>query len=159
MIFEMDLIKRNDIPEELTSIYFDFHWSQKKLWALDLPTTTMKVNDFIWLMDYPIWASSPPEKVFDLRPAEVLHDLDNFPIFKTRILNADCSFPIHIMNWRERLLILDGFHRLLKKIIINETEIYVKEVPSSATYAIQPDKDSPTGFLKYETQDGKGHKF
>lgn len=151
----MHLNKRKDIPEELASIYFDFHWSQKKLWALDLPTTIMKVSDFIWLIDYPIWASSPPDKIFDLRPAKVLHYLDNFPILKARILNADCSFPIHVMIWRERLVILDGFHRLLKKILINETEIFVKEVPSSAIFEIQPDRNSPTGFLKYETQENK----
>ncbi|MDD4974829.1 MAG: hypothetical protein PHY93_10790 [Bacteriovorax sp.] len=148
----MDLIRRNDIPKELASIYFDFHWSQKKLWALDLPITTMEVKELIWLIDYPIWASNPPDKIFDLKPVEVLQNLDLFPKVKTKILNADCSFPIHIMNWREHWVILDGFHRLLKKIIANELEISVKKVPISAIYEIQPDRSSPNGFLKYETQ-------
>ncbi len=148
----MDIIKRNDIPKELSSIYFDFHWSQKRLWDLSLPVTTMKVNDFIWLLDYPVWASNPPDKVFDLKPLDILYNMDNFPKIKTKILNADCSYPIHIMNWRERWVILDGFHRLLKKIITNETEIAVKEVPVSSISEIQPDRSNPCGFLKHENQ-------
>ena len=81
-------MKRYDIPEELASIYFDFHWSQKKLWALDLPTTTMRVNNFTWLLDYPIWASEPPEKIFDLKPSDVLHNIDNFPKIKVSLNNG-----------------------------------------------------------------------
>jgi hypothetical protein len=134
----------------MKSIYFNFHWSQKKVWNLRLETIKMEVNDFIWLLNYPIWASNPPEKIFDLKPIDVLKNLENFPIIHKKIQNADYSFPIHIMKWNDRLVVMDGFHRILKTIINNENHILVKEVPVSEIGNIQPDNENPTGFKKYE---------
>ena len=144
------MLERIDLPEKLKPVYFDFHWSQKKLWALELPEAQMNVSDFLWSLDYPIWATNPPEKIFDLEPNTVLKNLEHFPLKKERIQQADLSYPIHVMYWKNRWVILDGYHRLLKKILLNEKSISVKIVPHRMIPAITPDPVQATGFFKYQ---------
>lgn len=141
---------KRELPESLKPVYFDFHWSQKKLWSLALSSRSMEISALTWLLDYPIWASDPPEKLYDLSPAQVIDNLETYPKHALRIKEADTSFPLHVMYWKERWAIMDGFHRLIKAHLAGEKTISVYEVPQTAIPHIGPDPDQPSGFLKHE---------
>jgi hypothetical protein len=102
------------------------------------------------LLDLPIWASAPPEKLYDLSPRTVLEGLDAYPKHRQRIEAADLSFPIHVMHWRGRYVIMDGFHRLLKAKLQKLTEVAVFEVPQALIPEIQPELGTASDFLQYE---------
>ncbi len=131
-------MKSVELPEVLQPFYFDFRWSQEKLWALPLSLEVMPVSEFEWLLDYPIWASDPPRAIFDLCPGDVIRKPQLFPEHRKRIDTAEIRFPIHIMFWKERWMIMDGFHRLAKLLDIGRTEVAVKKVPLSAIPILSP---------------------
>ncbi len=48
-----------------------------------------------------------------------------------RIMNSDISYPIDVMANKERLVILDGLHRLVKYKILGYDKIKVRIIPGS----------------------------
>lgn len=138
------LLKRENLPKALEEVYVDFYWSQKKLWGLDLSITNLEISELDWILDYPVWY------------------LDQYPVPKMilknptldaghwkRIEEADLSFPIHVIRWKGRLLILDGIHRLLKARLLGHISIKVKLVEERHVHDILPAKeDFESGFLK-----------
>ena len=92
----------------------------------------MRIADFDWLLDYPIWASEPPHAIFDLCPRGVIQDQYRHPVHQRKIENADTSFPLHVMHWKERWVIVDGFHRLAKLMRQGHAEVQVYKVPVAA---------------------------
>lgn len=149
------MLERIDLPPSLKPFYFTFHWSQEKLWKLNLESEKRKVSDFMWLLKYPIWASNPPDKIFDLKPQIVLDNLDQYPIHRKRIEKASLDFPIHIMFWKNSWVIMDGFHRLLKCLLYGYEEILVKIVSPDQIADIQPDLGNLKGFAKIERDKGE----
>lgn len=138
--------KRNDLPEILKPIYFDFHWSQKKLWQLNIVPSSLEIKDLVWAFNYPIWASDFPKKKFDLRPNDVLFNLEKYQKHKVKIEIADTSCPIHVLLWKERLLIIDGFHRVCKLIIAGEKIVKAKVLSEHDVVKIQPDDEYKSGY-------------
>jgi disulfide oxidoreductase YuzD len=120
----------------------NFSWSQKKLWSLKVEPQVIDVSNFRWLLDYPIWATDYPNKIFDLKPIDVLNDIETYPIKKKRILNVDLSYPIFAIRWNDKYVILDGFHRLLKSIIDDRHSIEVKIVSPDMISSIAPEENS-----------------
>lgn len=149
---------RSDLPEILKPIYFDFHWSQKKLWALELAAEPMSIESLIWLLELPVWPSNPPHKIFGLRPIEVMNNLNAFPKHKEKIDQADIRFPLHVMFWKERWIIMDGYHRLLKHLRNKESVVQVYKVPKSSIPLITSDKDKPCGYARYEQERAHSRK-
>jgi len=137
---------RVDIPEILKPFYFNFHWSQKKLWSLDLQKETMAVECFLWLLDYPIWATRPPHNIFDLKPADVMKNPEHYPKHFRRIQNTDLAYPIHIMFYKHNWVIMDGFHRLMKCVLEKRKQISVYKLIESQIDMIVPDGDNPSGY-------------
>jgi hypothetical protein len=144
------IFKRANLPDVLKNIYFDFHWSQEKLWNLKLEPVNKPVADFEWALDLPIWASAPPAHLYDLAPNFVLAHLSQYPSHAERIAAADPTFPIHAMLWKGRWLIMDGFHRLLRQKQLGKAEIAALLVPESAIPAIQPNPNQSADFLRFE---------
>jgi hypothetical protein len=55
-----------------------------------------------------------------------LWDLDlpaRFPDHMRRVMASDPGHPIHLVEHRDRLVVLDGYHRLLKAAIEGRAEI------------------------------------
>lgn len=49
-----------------------------------------------------------------------------------RTLNADTGYPIDVMFWRGRWLILDGLHRLMNLSMQGMEVVKVRKIPVSA---------------------------
>lgn len=113
------------ISKIIDEIGFDFHWSEEKVWVLDLPVEEMPITDLEWHFEIPFWGN------YSLKPIDVLNDQDKYQEEFNRTMRADLSYPLDIMFWKNRWLLLDGLHRLLKAKILGQTSVKVRKVPTS----------------------------
>lgn len=102
-------IKREGLPAALAEVYVDFYWSQQKLWNLDVKVSEIEISQLVWILDFPIWYLDPNPV-----PNTILKDPASDCSHWQRVLNADLDYPVHVLKWKGRLLILDGIHRLLR---------------------------------------------
>jgi len=119
----------SNIPQIISEIGFDFDWSEQKVWELDLPVEDMSINDLSWHFDIPFW--NKPTGHYDLKPTDVMNHKEAYPAEYQRILRADTTFPLDIMFWKNRWLLLDGLHRLVKLSLEGKSTIKVRKVPTS----------------------------
>ena len=87
-------------------------WNIRKLWDLELPVRQVTVADLTWLLDLPLWQKDGVR--FQVSPRQVRDDPDAFPDHMRRVMASDLAHPIHLVKHRGQLVVLDGFHRLLK---------------------------------------------
>jgi hypothetical protein len=87
----------------------------------------MAVSDLHWHLDVPFW---PDDKdiLFSIAPNEVLKYPDKHLERYRKIKEADISYPIHIVHFKGKFLVLDGLHRLSKAILEEKAYIFVKIV-------------------------------
>jgi hypothetical protein len=117
---------KEDIPQIIKDVGFDFSWSEEKVWALDVPVEEMNITDLTWHFDVPfLWEDG----VYNLKPQEVIDNPDNHKKEYERTMKADLVHPIDIMENKGRWLILDGLHRLMKSSILNMNKVRVRKVP------------------------------
>ncbi len=115
-------------PQIILDVGFDFSWSSRKVWALDLPVETMAITELIWHFGIPFWDSEGTDE-YNLTPNDVLAHPEKEPTHFSKIQHADLAFPIDIMENKGRWLILDGLHRLAKAYMLGMTEVQVRKVP------------------------------
>lgn len=116
------------LPDVIKEVGFDFSWDKKKVWRLELPAESMPMPELIWHFEVPfLW--SKPDGYYDLTPQAVLENPNAYPEEHQRVLEADMSYPIDVMHWNGRWVILDGLHRLMKAHLQGHAEIDVRKVP------------------------------
>lgn len=99
----------NDAPDIINEVGFDFHWDNKKVWALDVPVAEITVADLAWHFDLPFHRHKG--KLYNLRPRDTMANPQKYKDEYERTLRADLSHPIDVMdNGKGRLVILDGLH-------------------------------------------------
>jgi hypothetical protein len=124
------------MPDIINEVGFDFSWDERKVWELDLPEEEMAISELVWHFDVPfIW--SQPDGYYDVLPREVIQHPDQYPDDYRRIMLADIVHPIDIMFWKNRWLILDGLHRLMKQAALGRDIVLVRKVPESAIALIR----------------------
>jgi hypothetical protein len=96
-------------------------WKIHKLWALDLPVQQIAVADLAWLLDLPLWQENGMR--FQVSPAQVRGDPGRFADHLRRVMACDLEQPIHLVEHHGRMVVLDGYHRLLKAAIEGRPEI------------------------------------
>lgn len=116
------------IPQIIKDVGFDFRWSEEKVWQLDLPVEEMNIYELKWHFEIPFW--NRPNGHYDLKPIDVIENPELYPEEYERILKADLSYPLDIMFWKERWLLLDGLHRLVKACVTGDTTVKVRKVPA-----------------------------
>lgn len=120
-----------ELPDIIKEVGFDFSWDERKVWELDAPTEEMSIDELTWHFDIPfIW--SKPDGYYDVNPSEVIEHPDQHPEEYERTMQADTVYPIDIMFWKKRWLILDGLHRLMKQAIEGAEVVQVRKIPESA---------------------------
>lgn len=126
----------SELPEVIRDVGFDFSWDEKKVWALPLPVDDMKIEDLTWHLLTPfIW--SKPNGYYDVKPIDVIKHPAKYPEEHERVKRANVSYPIDIMFWKGRWVILDGLHRLMKQYMEGHKVVRVRKVPSSAISIIR----------------------
>jgi len=96
-------------------------WDIGKLWALELPVRQVAVQELAWLFDLPLWQLNGVR--FQVSPRRVRDDPAGFPDHLRRVMAADLGRPVHLVEHHGRLVVLDGFHRLLKAALEGRAEI------------------------------------
>ncbi len=117
------------LPKIIEEVGFDFSWSEKKVWALDIPVEKIDIKELEWHFEIPFWSTK--NGYYDLKPNDVINFPENHQEEYDRTMKADLSYPIDIMENKGRWLILDGLHRLVKAKILGKTEVEVRKVPRS----------------------------
>lgn len=118
--------KQQEIPQIIKDVGFDFDWSEPKVWALEVPTEEIDVNELAWHFDIPFWDEGG---AYNLTPREVIDNPEAHKEEYERTMRADISHPIDIMENKGRWLILDGLHRLVKLYISGEKYVKVRKIP------------------------------
>jgi hypothetical protein len=120
-----------ELPQIIKEVGFDFSWDERKVWSLDMPVEEMPMSELAWHFDIPfIW--SKPSGFYDVMPREVMEHPHKHPEEYKRTMQADTNYPIDIMLWKRRWVILDGLHRLMKQAIQGNETVQVRKVPESA---------------------------
>jgi len=114
---------------DVAPFYFEFHWDNRAVWALDLEVERLDRTELDWHLDRPFWSTRPPQPLFDLRPRDVLRDGSVHEVHAERIRVADLRYPLDVMQCRGRLAILDGIHRLARLESEGADEVRVRRVP------------------------------
>jgi hypothetical protein len=125
-------------PESLREVFPPARWQLGKLWALDLKVEPVEVADLIWMFDLPLWQLNGER--FKVTPNQVAATPMNFRPHYERVMRADLDFPIHLVAYRGRLVVLDGIHRLLKAHFLRRPWIAAKT--ATATQLQQLDTPS-----------------
>lgn len=126
------------LPAIIKDVGFDFSWDERKVWELEVPTEEMPIDELTWHFDVPfIWYK--PDGYYDVNPREVIEHPDQHPEEYERTMQSDTDYPIDVMHWKKRWLILDGLHRLMEQAIQGKEVVQVRKVPESAIPQILKD--------------------
>lgn len=116
------------IPTIITSVGFDFDWDEEKVWKLTLPIERIPIKELSWHFEIPFWHSENGH--YDLNPQAVLDHPQTYTKEFERMMKSDLSYPLDIMFWRGKWLLLDGLHRLLKAQYLGHDTVSVRKVPT-----------------------------
>ena len=109
-----------------SSVGLDFgNWDEDKIWALDLPVSKINIKDLEWHLDCPFWEHDNGER-YTVTPRDVLEKVIGTNKEQERVLRADVTFPIDIYFNKDKWLVLDGLHRLVKLYGTGVTDISVR---------------------------------
>jgi len=120
-------MNKDDVPDIIKEVGFDFHWEEKKVWKLDVPTTEMYIGELTWHLDIPF--CSHQGGAYNLKPRDIIEHQTDYESEYERTMNADLKYPIDIMENKGRWLILDGLHRLMKAYILKMRTAHVRIIP------------------------------
>lgn len=112
---------RAAMPPEVRRAFPTLLWSEEQLWALSTPATDLDVRELSWLIDLPVWRWRGQR--FQVSIRDMLERPDHYAAHVAKARAADIRFPIHVMRHRGRLVILDGYHRFLKTLLLGHESI------------------------------------
>jgi len=126
---------KEEWPQVIQDVGFDFSWDEKKVWGLQEPVTRMPTKDLLWHMDIPfLWEA---RGTYNLTPREVLEHPELHKKEFERTLRCNLSYPIDIMQQNGRWVILDGLHRLMKARMQGLPTVNVRKIPRTRISEIQ----------------------
>ena len=108
-----------------TELDLVFSWDVRKLWAMDLPIVPMHVRELEWLLDRPFWQDG--SHTLALRPRDVAAAPTRYRADYERAMASDLACPINVIYLRDRWVVMDGLHRLLKAWMCNHETILAKQ--------------------------------
>lgn len=116
---------KDNIPQIIKDVGFDFNWSEEKVWKLNVPTESIKIDELVWHFEIPfLWENG----IYNLKPVDVINNPELHNGEYERTMNANINYSIDIMENKGRWLILDGLHRLMKCYILEMKEIKVRKI-------------------------------
>ena len=109
-----------------------FEWSNKKLWKLNLETTSMPIDNFYWMLKG--FKVDPFNREHNSLHTETLEVVLNHPQkyseYHNDIEKCNLFYPIHIFynDYCDKYIILDGVHRFCKLFLQDKKNLKVKLV-------------------------------
>jgi len=128
-------MKKRKLPKIIKDVGFDFHWASEKVWKLDIPVEEVDISELEWHFDTPFWRTK--NGFYDLCPNEVLKNPEKHKEEFGRTMKSDLSYPLDIMFWKGRWVLLDGLHRLVKAKQLGMKKVKVRKIPKSSISKIR----------------------
>ncbi len=123
------------LHEIIAGYWYSIDWDVEEIWRLDLPVETLPLEDLAWHLDIPVWPDRNG-RGYSMTPRQVMDDPRRSPAERDRIENASLEFPLDVYLNRDRLMILDGVHRLAKAAMLGLSEVRIRRVPRGAVRVI-----------------------
>ena|SRR3989344_1307128 len=118
---------KEELPDIIKQVGFDFNWENEKVWQLNIPITEMDTKELTWHFDIPFhWHKGG---VYNLTSREIIENPGEHQEEYQRTMKADLKYPIDIMENKGRWLILDGLHRLMAAYIRGMEKVNVRIIP------------------------------
>lgn len=118
---------KEELPDIIKQIGFDFNWENEKVWRLNIPVTKMDIKELTWHFDIPFhWHKGG---MYNLTSREIIENPSEYEDEYKRTMKANLMYPIDIMENKGRWLILDGLHRLMKAYIQGIGKVNVRIIP------------------------------
>ena len=115
-------------PKILTDVGLSMFVNTVKLRKLPLKIIDVDLDKLIWHFDMPVWEKDGTDD-WNLTPGEVIKKKSYSKEHQKRIKKANVKYPIIITKYKNRLVILDGIHRLTKTYIAGNKKIKAKIIP------------------------------
>lgn len=115
------------IPESVLEHGFDFDWNEEDVWKLNYPTQEIALEILEWHFNIPFWNWN--NEWYILKPIDVINNPQKYKLQYDRVMASDISYPIDVMVNKERLVILDGLHRLVKCKLLGMNKVKVRIIP------------------------------
>jgi hypothetical protein len=128
-------MKKKKLPKIIKDVGFDFNWDEAKVWALDVPVEEMDISDLEWHFDIPFWWTDGG--YYDFKPVWMLKNPDKYPERVKRVMGSDLQYPLDIVFWKGKWLLLDGLHRLVKAKMLGQDKVKVRKIPKEAISKIK----------------------
>ena len=123
---------KNTLPKILNSHMLEYDINLDKLWEIEKKEEFVKVKDYEYLLHLPFWREKNSEKLFNIKPIDVIINPQISIYHYNRIINANLKYSIDFIIMPDKTIrILDGLHRLSKYFILKEKLMKVKLYNSS----------------------------
>lgn len=120
-------------PKILEDVGFDMYVDTNKLRDLPLPTEQIKMEDLIWCFDFPVWEKDDTDD-WNLTPWEVIRNEKGTTEHRKKVNEASLEYPIVIIFHREKWVILDGIHRLVKAYELGDETMNCKIISEDGEF-------------------------
>lgn len=117
-------------PKILTDVGLSMFVNTVKLRELPLPIIEVDIEKLLWHFDMPVWERDGTDD-WNLTPWEVIRKEEGTLVHQKRTEEADLSYPIIITEYKSRLVILDGVHRLAKAYMKGAKTMRAKVIPEA----------------------------
>lgn len=116
-----------EIPDIIKEVGFDFDWDEEAVWNLNYPIEEMDIENLSQHFDIPFWNYN--NQWYNLRPIDVVNNNQKYQEEYKKTMKANLDYPIDIMENKNKYLILDGLHRLVKAKILGYKKVNVRIIP------------------------------
>jgi len=122
------------LPDSVIEVMAGFWWDDDRIRALGLPVEKLPFAELAWGLEVSFWSDG--RKPFSVRGRDLLEDPDRYPEHRRRVHWSDLRHPLTLYRKRERWIILDGYHRLVKASREGRAELPVVRLPDSAVSGV-----------------------
>lgn len=112
-------------PKILEDAGFDIYVDTSELRDLPIPIQQIDIKDLIWCFDFPFWEKDGTDD-WNLTPRDVIEKKPETTEHMKKIEEASLDYPIVVILHKEKWVILDGIHRLVKAYLLEKPIIDAK---------------------------------
>ncbi|MGC4105280.1 MAG: hypothetical protein QM753_02845 [Thermomicrobiales bacterium] len=119
------------IPDDLIPWMAPFWWNLDRLLALDLPIAQQQMSELRQFLAVRYWRAGQRSGLFHVNAWDVLAHPEIHADHWQRTMDTNLCYPLTGYRMHDRLILLDGYHRLLKAEATGVESLPIVTVPES----------------------------